>query len=121
VAEDEYGGPVAGEAVGGVPQLHPQDRVQADRRLVEHQQPGLAEQRDGQGHPGPLAAGQGAHDTVALLLEGDGPIHSVARAAVTPRILAKNRRFSATVRSSYTLGCWVTQPIWFPQRGRPGG
>ena len=46
---------------------------------------------------------------VGSVAEGDELDARVAPgAAATPRTAAKKRRFSVTVRSSYTLGCWVT-------------
>ena len=55
-------GPRLGEAVEGPPQLDAQHRVEADRGLVEDEQVGLAEQGDGQRHPGPLSAREPADD-----------------------------------------------------------
>jgi hypothetical protein len=71
VAGDQQRRAAAGQVAEELPEVAAQHRVEPDRRLVQHEQLGAAEQGCGEGDPGALAAGQGAHALVLLRLEGD--------------------------------------------------
>ena len=58
VAGDQHRGALVGQPVEHRPQVAAQHRVEADGGLVEHEQLRLAEQRDRQGGPRLLAAGE---------------------------------------------------------------
>ena len=91
------------------PQVPAQHRVEADGRLVEDQQVGVAEQGDGEAGAAALAAAEVADHLVAVVGRGRRRrCASTTSARSTPSTRAKKRRFSATVRSSYTLAAWVT-------------
>ena len=64
--------PGVGEPVEERPEVLAQDRVEADRGLVEHQQVGAAEQRDREAGPAALAAAEPADDLVAVRRQVDG-------------------------------------------------
>ena len=101
--------PAVGEPVEQRPEVLAQDRVEADRRLVEHQQVGRAEQRDGEAGPAALAAAEPADDLVAVVGEVDRVDDPVDLGRGRRRAPGRrSARFSATVRSSYTLAAWVT-------------
>ena len=69
---DEHRGAGVGDPVEQRPQVLAEHRVEADGRLVEHQQLGRAEQRDGQAGAAALPAGEVADDLVAVAAEVDG-------------------------------------------------
>ena len=69
--------PRRGEPAERRPEVPAQHRVEADRRLVEDQQLGLAEQRRGKRDPGALAAGETGDDLVGVSAEVDGLDHLV--------------------------------------------
>ena len=71
VARDEQRRAAPGESMAELPEVAAQDRVEPDRRLVEHEQVGLAEQRSGKRDPCALAAGEAVEHTVAEFLERD--------------------------------------------------
>ena len=107
--ETSTAAPRVGEPVEQRPQVPAQHRVEADGRLVEHQQVGLVEQGDGEAGPGALPAAELADDLVGVAGEVDGlDAPGRPRSSPTPSTRAKKRRFSVTVRSSYTLAAWVT-------------
>ena len=56
--DQDGGAAVVGEAVEELPQVAAQYGVEADGRLVEHEEFGLAEQGDGQRDAAALAAGE---------------------------------------------------------------
>ena len=71
VARDDERGSGARQRVELLPQVDAQDGVQADRRLVEHQQFGVADECGGQRYPGALSAGQVAAQRCSMILEAD--------------------------------------------------
>ena len=109
VAGDQQRGAVGGEVVEESPEVAPQQRVEPDRRLVEHEQLRFAQQGTGERDAGALAAGEPADDVAARgrrahRLEG-------RVAAALPGRRARTRSsagWPATVRSAYTDGAWVT-------------
>jgi hypothetical protein len=62
VARDEQRRALLGEPAEEPPELDAPDRVEPDRRLVEDEQLGLAEQHGGERDAGALAAGEVAHE-----------------------------------------------------------
>ena len=84
VARHEHGGPAVGDPVEQLPQVAAQHRVQADGRLVEHQQVRRTQQGDGQAGAAALPAGQPADHLAAVVVEPDagdrlvhpGPVHA---------------------------------------------
>ena len=70
VAGDEDRGAVVGEPVEQRPQVASEHRVEPDRRLVEHQQVGGAEQRHREAGPRQLAAAEPADDLVGVVGRG---------------------------------------------------
>ena len=101
VAGDQHRRAVVGEPVEHRPQVAPQHRVETDRRLVEDQQLGAAEQRHRERDPRPLATGEPARRPGRGPGRGRRPrCTGPPRCAATPSTRAKKRRFSATVRSS---------------------
>ena len=81
VARDEQGGSGIREPVEQLPELHAQHGVEADRRLVEHEQLRSSEQGGGERDPGALAARERADDAAGVrrevgLLDDAGDIRS---------------------------------------------
>ena len=108
MARDEQRRAAVGEAVEELPQVAAQQRIEPDRRLVEDEQVGLAEQRGRERDAGALAAGQPVDDPVAVLLERDVRERALdGRGVGWPSTRAKKRRFSRTERSPYTDGACV--------------
>ena len=60
-----------------LPGLPPRGRVEAGRRLVEEDELGVADEREGEVEPPELAARERAHARVALLGEADELDHLV--------------------------------------------
>ncbi len=109
VAGDEDRRPVVGEAVEQRPQVAAQHRVEARPWARRARAGRAAEQGDREAGPGALAAAEPADDLVGVRAEVDrldDPVHLVAGRRRAPG--RRTRRFSATVRSSYTLAAWVT-------------
>ena len=76
VARDEEARADVGEPVEQVPQVDAEQRVEADGRLVEHEQVGCAEERRGERDPAALAARQRRDELVGVGAEVgrlDGP------------------------------------------------
>ena len=109
VAGDEHRGAGVGEPVEQRPEVAAQHRVEPDGRLVEDEQVRAAEQRDGEAGPRALAAAEPADHLVARgWPRSTASIARVDLGVAAPSTRAKKRRFSVTVRSSYTLAAWVT-------------
>jgi hypothetical protein len=72
VTGDQQRRSLAREPVEQRPEIAPEHGIEADGRLVEHEQVGLAEQRDGERHARALAARQRAREPVAGAGEVDG-------------------------------------------------
>ncbi len=72
VAGDQDRRAVIGEPVEQLPQVLSQDRIETDRRLVEHEEVGPVQQRDREADPRPLAAAEPADHLVGLTAEVDG-------------------------------------------------
>ena len=96
VARDEQRRPAVGELVEQLPELAPQHRVEPDRRLVEDEQLGPAEQRRRERDARPLAARQPADDPVAVLRERDV---SIARSTDVRRTRRGRARSSGGSRA----------------------
>ena len=75
VARDEQRRPVGGERAEHLPEVAAQHRVEADGRLVEHEQLRAADERRRKRDARALTAGQPVDDAVALGLEPDGLDH----------------------------------------------
>ena len=68
------------EVADRVPGLPPRGRVEAGRRLVEEDELGVADEREGEIEPAQLTAGERAHPRVALLGQADEVDHLVGAA-----------------------------------------
>ena len=82
VGGDEQRAALLRERVEGRPQLAAQDGIEADGRLVEHEQLGVVQQRDGERAARPLAARERADDLVGLPVEpdsGDRRVDAIGR------------------------------------------
>ena len=102
-----------GEPVEQSPQLAAEHRVQADGRLVEDEQVGLAEQGDGEAHPGELATAEPVDHLVGVAaeLDGlDGPVDRVRAQAAHPGEEAAGSRPRSGRRTRWRPAC----------RSRPG-
>ena len=100
--------PASASRWNSCPQVAAQHRVEADGRLVEDEQVGVAEQRDGQAGAGALTAAEPPDHLVGGVLEVDRLDAAVDLVPVEPRAPGRRTcRFSATVRSSYTLAACV--------------
>ena len=91
VAGDQQRGAGVGEPVEELPQVAAQHRVEPDGRLVEHQQLGLADQRDGEARPASAGRRRACRPaTAAWLVEVDRvDAPGRRRRAAAPSIRAK--------------------------------
>ena len=71
VARDEERRPVGRKPRERRPEVAPQERVEADRRLVENEQLGPSDERRRERDAGALAAREPAHDTAGIVAEAD--------------------------------------------------
>ena len=120
VAGDEQRG-AAGPSRGKAPRARGGERVETDRRLVEHDQLRVADQRRGQlSHPGALTSGEPVDDAIPLGLRARRRRSLRPRARAAGRgTRAKYSRFSRTVRSTYTDGACVMYPMRLRSAGLP--
>ena len=100
--------PAVGQPVEERPQVAAQHRVEADRRLVEHQQVGLLSSATARLTRDRWPPESRPTTWSRVAGEVDGGEAPLDLGAADAEHRAKNRRFSATVRSSYTLAAWVT-------------
>ena len=84
VARDEQRRARRGELVEGLPELGAQHGIEADRRLVEHQHVGPAEQRGRERDPRALAARERARDAALEPAQADGLDHLADARRVGP-------------------------------------
>ncbi len=120
VARDEQRRPLVGEPMEELPEVAAEQRVEPDRRLVQHEQLGVGEERDRERDAGPLAARQPRDDPASLRAERDGIDHLVAAGGpepVEPAEVAKVLADREVGVDRRRLG-HVADPA--PQRGRPG-
>ena len=67
------------EPVKELPEITTEDRVEADRRLVEHEQFGLGQESRREGDARALAAGEPVHETLAKRFHRHFRQHAVDR------------------------------------------
>ena len=77
VARDEQRRAAVGELVEEVPEVAPEHRIEADRRLVEHEHVGLVEQRRGERDAGLLPAREAPDELRGRVGEADTLDHGV--------------------------------------------
>ena len=100
VARYEQRHAALGEPVEQLPEIAAQHRIEADRRLVQHQQVGRAEQRRGQRHAGALSAGEPVRQPDRGTRASDTSARTVQPLSIgTASTRAKKARFSCTLRS----------------------
>ncbi|GAA8852431.1 hypothetical protein DUHN55_40940 [Helicobacter pylori] len=101
MAGDEKGHAVAGEPAEEVPQVAPQDGVEPDGRLVEHEQLGRTDEGRCEADAAALPAreGIGARVDVARQVDAGDRLPAAPRGSRTPTSRARWATFSPTVRS----------------------
>ncbi len=88
VAGDQQRGPAASEVGELLPKVHSEYGVQPHRRLVEHEQLGVTNQRAGQRHPGALTPGEVGAEVGSMVCQAnplDGGIRGLAVESVQRR------------------------------------